>query len=144
MIIPLENQPSMICLSPLENPDPTSIINLETSRIPIKSSNMNLDWSQAFRSWPSVTPGWRNWFCRIANVQRTNWSIEWTPSADSNPVHLLVSFKSATFPLQKSPSLTRVKKWCQKVRKASPPSRGARPSDPRGGAPSRQTFGAKV
>ena len=35
------------------------------------------------------------------------------PSADSNPVYPLVSFKSATFPLPKSPSLTRVKKWCQ-------------------------------
>jgi len=55
------------------NPDPTSIINLETSRIPLKSSNMNLDWTQAFKSWPSVTPGWKNWFRRIANVQRTNW-----------------------------------------------------------------------
>ena len=72
MIIPLENQPSMICLGAMGNPDPTSIINLETSRIPIKSSDMNLDWSQAFKSWPSVTPGWRNWFRRIANVQRTN------------------------------------------------------------------------
>ena len=55
------------------NPDPTSIINLETNRIPLKSSDMNLDCSQAFRSWPSVTPGWRNWFRRIANSQRTNW-----------------------------------------------------------------------
>ena len=32
---------------------------------------------------------------------------------DSNPVHLLVSSKLATFPSQKSPSLTRVKKRCQ-------------------------------
>ena len=63
----------MVCLGPMGNPDPTNLINLETSRIPLKSSNMNLDWSQALRSWPSVTPGWRNWFCRIANVQRTNW-----------------------------------------------------------------------
>ena len=62
MIIPLENQPSMTYLGPMGNPDPTSIINLETNRIPLKSSDMNLDWSQAFRSWPSVTPGWRNWF----------------------------------------------------------------------------------
>ena len=73
MIIPLENQPSMIYLGPMENPDLTSIINLETNRIPLKSSDMNLDWSQAFRSWPSVTPGWRNWFRRMSNSQRTNW-----------------------------------------------------------------------
>ena len=73
MIIPLENEPSMIYLGPMGNPDPTSIINLETNRIPLKSSDMNLDCSQAFRSWPSVTPGWRNWFRSIANSQRTNW-----------------------------------------------------------------------
>ena len=73
IIIPLENQPSMFCLGSMGNPDPTSIINLETNRIPLKSSDMNLDCSQAFRSWPSVTPGWRNWFRRIANSQRTNW-----------------------------------------------------------------------
>src|SRR6185436_7662194 len=41
------------------------------------------------------------------------WPMRRTPSADSNPVHLLVSSKSATFPSQKSPSLTRVKKRCQ-------------------------------
>ena len=63
----------MIYSGPMGDPDPTSIINLETNRIPLKSSDMNLDWSQAFRSWPSVTPGWRNLFRRIANVQRTNW-----------------------------------------------------------------------
>ena len=73
MIIPLESQPSMVCLGPMGNPDPTSIINLETSRTPLKSSNMNVDWTQAFRSWPSTTPGWRNWFRRIASSQRTNW-----------------------------------------------------------------------
>ena len=63
----------MICLGPMGNPDPTSIINLETNKIPLKSSDMNLDWSQAFRSWPSVTPRWRNWFRRISTIQRTNW-----------------------------------------------------------------------
>jgi hypothetical protein len=72
-IIPIENQPSMICLGPMGNPDPTSMINVETNRIPLKSSNMNLDWSQAFRFWLSVTPGWRNWFRRVANVQRSKW-----------------------------------------------------------------------
>ena len=32
----------MIYLGPMGSPDPTSIINLETSRIPIKSFDMNL------------------------------------------------------------------------------------------------------
>ena len=68
VVIPLENQPSMVCLGPMGNPYPTTIINLETSWIPFKSSNMNLDWSQAFRSFPSVTPGWRNWFRRVATA----------------------------------------------------------------------------
>jgi len=56
----------MVCLGPMSNPDPTSIINLETGRIPLKASNMTSDWSLAFRSWPSITPGWRNWFRRVA------------------------------------------------------------------------------
>ena len=45
------------------------------------------------------------------------WPIGRTPSADSNPVHLLVSFKLDTFPSQKSPSLTCVKKRCQQQSK---------------------------
>ena len=72
-IIPLENQSGMVCLGPMGDPDSTSVINLETNRIPLKSSNMNLDWTPAFRFWPNVTPGWRNWFRRIASSQRTNW-----------------------------------------------------------------------
>lgn len=63
----------MICLGPMGNPDPTDLINLETNRIPFKISNMNLDWSQAFRSWPSSTPGWRNWFHRMVAPHQTNW-----------------------------------------------------------------------
>ena len=53
--------------------NPSSIINLETGRIPLKASNMTSDWSPAFRSWPSVTPGWRNWFCSVAGSYRATW-----------------------------------------------------------------------
>ena len=63
----------MVCLGPMGNLDPTSIINLETGRIPLKASNMTSDWSLAFRSWPSVIPGWRNWFRRVARVYRASW-----------------------------------------------------------------------
>ena len=63
----------MVCLGPMGNPDPTNIINLETGRIPLKASNMTSNWSLAFRSWPSVTPGWRNWFHRVARVYRADW-----------------------------------------------------------------------
>ena len=34
---------------------------------------MNSDWSQAFRSWPNVTPGWRNWFRKVAGTYRADW-----------------------------------------------------------------------
>ena len=63
----------MIRLGPMGIPDPTDLINLETNKIPFKTANMNLDWSQTFRSWPSPTPGWRNWFCRMARLHRVNW-----------------------------------------------------------------------
>jgi len=55
------------------DPDPTDFINLETNRIPFKVANMNLDWSQAFRSWPSSTPRWRNWFCQMSYLHQTHW-----------------------------------------------------------------------
>ena len=63
----------MVYLGPMGDPDPTSIINLETSKIPLKASNMTADWSLAFRSWPNVTPGWRNWFRRVAGSHRATW-----------------------------------------------------------------------
>ena len=63
----------MVCMGPMGNSDPTNIINLEIGRIPLKASNMTSNWSLAFRSWPSVTPGWRNWFRRVARVYRADW-----------------------------------------------------------------------
>ena len=63
----------MIWLGPMGNPDPTSLINLETSRIPLKASNMNSNWSQTFRFWPNINLGWRNWFRRVADTYRADW-----------------------------------------------------------------------
>ena len=63
----------MISLGSMSNPNPTSIINLETDRIPLKASNMTSDWSLAFRSWPNIIPGWMNWFRRVASVYRADW-----------------------------------------------------------------------
>ena len=63
----------MVCLGPMGNLDPTDMINLETGRIPLKASNMTSDWSLAFRSWPNITPGWRNWFRRVARSHRATW-----------------------------------------------------------------------
>ena len=54
----------MVCLGPMGDLDPTSII---------KASNITSDWSQAFRSWPNVTSGWRNWFRRVAGAHRAVW-----------------------------------------------------------------------
>ena len=55
------------------NPDPTDIINLETGRMLLKASNMTSNWSLAFRSWPSVIPGWRNLFRRVARLYQASW-----------------------------------------------------------------------
>ena len=63
----------MVCLGPMGNPDPIDFINLETNRIPFKTANMNLDWSQTFRSWPNPTLGWRNWFHRMSALHQTDW-----------------------------------------------------------------------
>ena len=56
------------------NPDPIELINLETHRIPFKQSTMDLDhWLGTFRSWPNETPGWREWYQRIAAPKRVQW-----------------------------------------------------------------------
>jgi hypothetical protein len=73
IVIPISDQPNMICLGPMGDPDPTEFINLETNRIPFKTARMNLDWSLAFRSWPNPTPGWRNWFHRMSHLHQTHW-----------------------------------------------------------------------
>lgn len=56
------------------DPDPTDLVNFETNWLPCKSSNLDLsDWSQAFRSWSNTTPGWRNWYRRMAASMRVQW-----------------------------------------------------------------------
>lgn len=56
------------------NPDPIDFINLETNRVPFRTSDMDLDlWQYTFRSWLAVTPGWRNWYRRINASERTYW-----------------------------------------------------------------------
>ena len=80
----------MVCLGPMGNPDPTSIINLEIGRIPLKASNMTSDWSLAFRSWPSVTPGWRNWFRRVAGSKMGHW-VTWEQYDISQCLNLSLS-----------------------------------------------------
>ncbi|RLN40972.1 hypothetical protein C2845_PM01G49580 [Panicum miliaceum] len=56
------------------NPDPTDLINLETHRIPFKQSPMDFgQWAGAFRSWPNETPGWKEWYHRLAKFKRVQW-----------------------------------------------------------------------
>jgi hypothetical protein len=56
------------------NSDPTDLINMEIVCIALKHSNMNVqDWNDVFRSWPNVTPRWRNWYLRMAASKRTIW-----------------------------------------------------------------------
>ena len=50
------------------NPDPTDLINAETNRIPFRAQNFSLVlWKDAFRSWPSPTKGWKDWFLRVSH-----------------------------------------------------------------------------
>ena len=91
----------MVCLGPMGNLDPTNVINLETARIPLKASNMTSDWSLAFRSWPSVTPGWRNWFRGVAGSHRATWeqydisqclNLSLSEMVKNEPMLILASF----------------------------------------------------
>src|SRR5688572_8230087 len=56
------------------NPDPAILIDSETDRIPFKRSDMNLNqWASTFRSWPNETPGWREWYQRMAASRSVSW-----------------------------------------------------------------------
>ena len=73
IIIPTD-QPHLQCLGPLGNPDPTDLINAETNRIPFRAENFSLDlWKDAFRSWPSPTKGWKDWFLRVSHSNEVQW-----------------------------------------------------------------------
>ena len=70
----MDNNPGCICLDPMGNPDPIDLINLETSRIPFKLSNLAIfDWEHTFSSWPNTTPGWRNWYLRMSASKISDW-----------------------------------------------------------------------
>ena len=70
----VNNQPHLQCLCPLGNPDPTDLINAETNRIPFRAENFSLDlWKDAFRSWPSPTKGWKDWFLRVSHSNEVQW-----------------------------------------------------------------------
>lgn len=70
----MSDKPSLYCLGPMGNPNPTDLFKLETGRIPFKYSNMKIsDWEQTFRSWPNVTLGWRNWYLKISASKRGHW-----------------------------------------------------------------------
>jgi hypothetical protein len=57
------------------NPDPTEVIIAETNRLPFKNSSMNPSiWDKLpLRTWPNLTPGWRDWYMKVANKEQTNW-----------------------------------------------------------------------
>ena len=73
IVIPTD-QPHLQCLGLLGNLDPTDLINAETNRIPFRAENFSLDlWKDAFRSWPSPTKGWKDWFLRVSNSNEVQW-----------------------------------------------------------------------
>jgi len=56
------------------DPDPTNLINAETNRIPFRAKNFSLDlWKDTFRSWPSSTKGWKDWFLRVSKTNEVYW-----------------------------------------------------------------------
>ena len=73
IVIPTD-QPHLQCLGPLGNPDPNNLINAETNRVPFRAENFSLDlWKDAFRSWPSPTKGWKDWFLRVSHSNEVQW-----------------------------------------------------------------------
>jgi hypothetical protein len=56
------------------NPDPTEVIIMETIRLLFKNSSMNPSiWDKLpLRTWPNPTPGWRDWYLKVANKEQTN------------------------------------------------------------------------
>jgi len=73
IVIPTD-QPHLQCLGLLGNPDPTDLINAETNRILFRAENFSLDlWKDAFRSWPSPTKGWKDWFLRVSHSNEVQW-----------------------------------------------------------------------
>jgi len=73
IVIPTD-QPHLQCLGSLGNPDPTDLINAETNRIPFRAENFSLDlWKDTFRSWPSPTVGWKDWFLRASHSNEVQW-----------------------------------------------------------------------
>jgi len=56
------------------NPDLIEFINMETQRPPYKKSQMSLsDWANTFRSWPTPTVGWRDWYRHISAKKQADW-----------------------------------------------------------------------
>jgi hypothetical protein len=77
-MIPLAGHPDSFFLGPMGNPDPTEVISAETNRIPFKQSSMNPEmWEKktSFRNWPTIIPGWRNWFVKVANKKQADWTL---------------------------------------------------------------------
>ena len=69
------NAPGRFLLGPMGNQDPTDIICHETHRTPFKSSPPSvIDWDKSFRSWPTLVPGWRDWYRRVSASKNKIWT----------------------------------------------------------------------
>lgn len=68
----VENKLGFTILGPIGAPDPTDFINLETRRLPFKSFLSEHDWSQVFRTWPTLTHDWKTWYKRISDSKRAD------------------------------------------------------------------------
>ncbi|KAG2650971.1 hypothetical protein PVAP13_1NG215809 [Panicum virgatum] len=69
IVIQLANQPGMCYLGPMGDTDPIDFINLETHRVPVKQGIFDPNRrSGTFSSWPTLEPGWRDWYHRVAKT----------------------------------------------------------------------------
>jgi hypothetical protein len=68
-LIHREDIPDSFFLGPMGNLD-----IMETNRLLFKNSSMNpLIWDKLpLRTWPNPTPGWRDWYLKVANKEQTN------------------------------------------------------------------------
>ena len=69
------NLPTHYYLGPMGDPDPTELICAETDRLALKHRNPFIaDWTHAFRSWPTMVPGWRDWYLRVSASKANLWA----------------------------------------------------------------------
>ena len=72
LLIP--SSPHIYYLGPMGNGDPINFIIEETQQIPFRASVVDISsWSNAFRNWPHILVGWRDWLLRVREKKGKSW-----------------------------------------------------------------------